>query len=355
MAFGRSFEADLAKASSPKSPRKSPGESMHTRLFGKTARNISEVGLGAWQLGADWGTPPSQEDAFAILQAALDQGVNLIDTADVYGAGRSEELIGRFLKAHPSDSIFVATKQGRSAGWQDSYEVMKDHATASLKRLGVEALDLLQLHCIPFSVLQRGDVFAHLDRLQQEGIIKHYGVSVESVEEALYCITQHPGIAALQVIFNIFRQKLVDELLPIAQEHNVGLLARVPLASGLLAKRWDAQHTFHPEDHRHFNADGQCFNVGETFAGIPFSDGISLAAKAFACIPELPSATPAQRALRWVLDHPAISSVIPGASNPQQATQNAQASALSPLSPETHNALKSLYQNEISPSIRGPY
>ncbi|HAA53296.1 MAG TPA: aldo/keto reductase [Myxococcales bacterium] len=327
---------------------------MKKRVLGKTGVEVSEVGLGAWQLGADWGSPLSIEEAHRIISKSVEHGVTLIDTADVYGAGRSETIIGE-AKKHMDGSLFVATKQGRAPGWEPTYEVMKEHALASCQRLQVETLDLLQLHCIPFSVLQQGDVFLHLERLQKEGIIRFAGVSVESVEEGLFCL-QQPVVSMLQVIFNIFRQKLVDALLPQAAEANVGLFARVPLASGLLAGKWTQEHRFRADDHRSFNANGECFNVGETFAGLPFSKGVALADEVKSMLmSEEADGTMAQRALRWVLDHPAISAVIPGASSLQQAEDNALVSGQPSLTEETHQELRAFYSEHIASHIRGPY
>lgn len=320
------------------------------RTLGKTGAQVSEVGFGAWAIGGSWGETVGEEDALAALHAAADAGVNFIDTADVYGGGRSEELIGRFLQQR-EESFFVATKMGRGGDFAPSYEVMERTAAASAKRLGVEALDLVQLHCLPMDIM-RGEVWQNFEKLQSKGLIRFYGASVESVDEALFCIRE-TGCATLQVIFNIFRQKLISDLFPAAAEANVGIIARVPLASGLLSGKYGHGHRFAADDHRSFNANGEAFNVGETFAGVPFHTGVELAAKIKDLIPgNVPLSV---QALRWILDYPAVSTVIPGAKNAAQAQQNASAAQLPPLSPEVHAALTQLYETEISPKIRGPY
>jgi len=330
---------------------------MHTRTLGNTDTAISEVGLGTWQLGsADWGEV-NPADTQAILKRSIEQGVNFIDTADVYGMGHSERAIGEFLKG-TSAELHIATKLGRRHdepnGWPQNFtlETMRAHTEDSLRHLGVESLFLTQLHCIPTDELRRGEVFDHLRTLQSEGLIQHWGVSVETVEESLLCLEQ-PGLASLQIIFNIFRQKLVDELLPAAQAKGVGLIARVPLASGLLAGKFSADTTFAETDHRHYNANGECFNVGETFAGLKFAQGVELAEKVRGVLPG--EAKIAQEALRWVLDHEAVTTVIPGATKLAQAEGNAAASELPALGEKVHAALRELYKTEIGEAIRGPY
>ena len=330
---------------------------MHTRTLGNTDTAISEVGLGTWQLGsADWGEV-NPADTQAILKRSIEQGVNFIDTADVYGMGHSERAIGEFLKG-TSAELHIATKLGRRHdepnGWPQNFtlETMRAHTEDSLRHLGVESLFLTQLHCIPTDELRRGEVFEHLRTLQDEGLIRHWGVSVETVEESLLCLEQ-PGLTSLQIIFNIFRQKLVDELLPAAQAKGVGLIARVPLASGLLAGKFSAETTFAETDHRHYNANGECFNVGETFAGLKFAQGVELAEKVRGVLPG--EAKMAREALRWVLDHEAVTTVIPGATKLAQAEGNAAASELPALGEKVHAALRELYKTEIGEAIRGPY
>lgn len=327
---------------------------MKQRVFGKTGREVGEVGLGCWQIGGSWGEV-SEAEALETLRAAYDNGVTFCDTADVYGDGRSERLIGRFLKETGAE-LFVATKLGRGSnpGWPGNFtlEAMRSHTEASLRRLGVEALDLTQLHCIPMEELRRGEVFEHLRTLQQEGKIRNWGVSVESMEEAAICLEQ-PDLTSLQIIFNIFRQKPIHTLFGPAREKNVALIVRLPLASGLLSGKFTAETRFSEDDHRNFNRDGQLFNVGETFAGLPFQEGVRLAEAVKPCVPA--GMTMAQMALRWCLDFDAVSVIIPGAKNPDQARGNSAASELAPLSSEVHAALRRLYEEQVAPLIRGPY
>ncbi len=332
---------------------------MKTRTLGRNGFEVSEMGLGCWQLGSDWGTGIDQDGAFAILQAAVDSGVTLFDTADVYGAGKSERAIGAFLKQSgaSASNIRVATKYGRMDVYPDNYtaDTMRAAVEGSLERLGVDSLDLLQLHCIPTEVMRDGTVFDWMRDLQAEGLIKQFGASVETVEEGLICIEQE-GIASLQVIFNIFRQKLVKQLLPQAQEKGVGLIVRLPLASGLLAGKMTADTTFAESDHRNYNKDGDAFNVGETFAGLPFGKGVELADQIKAMTPEgISDLSMAQLALRWILDHDAVSTVIPGASSPAQAKANAAVSDLDPLPKELHAELSDFYAAEVHEHIRGAY
>ncbi|MDP6524882.1 MAG: aldo/keto reductase [Kiritimatiellia bacterium] len=328
---------------------------MKQRAFGATGTNVSEVGLGCWQLGGlCWGDVDDAK-AFEIMQAAVDNGVNFLDTSDVYGSGRSETLIGKFLK-DCSEDVFVATKIGRfpEPGWPDNFEraVMVAHTDGSLKRLGVDALDLTQIHCIPTEVMEQGDVFDTLRKLKTDGKIKQFGASVESMDEALLCLEQDE-LTVLQVIFNIFRQKPIDTLFEKAKEKGVAIIARVPLASGLLTGKLSLDTAFAENDHRSFNKDGECFNVGETFAGLPYEKGVELSDRLKTLVPEGMSMV--QMALRWILDHDAVSVVIPGASRPGQALGNAAISDLPPLSSELHEQLAELYRTEIAQHIRGPY
>lgn len=327
---------------------------MKTRIFGATGRAVGEVGLGTWQLGAGWGDV-TDEAALQTLRAAVETGTTLLDTADVYGDGRSELLIGKFLK-ETRVPLFVATKLGRFSppGWPANFEraAIRAHTEASLHRLGVEALDLTQLHCIPTEVLRRGEVFEHLRELKREGKIRDFGVSVESMDEALLCVRQ-PGVAALQIIFNIFRQKPAHVLFTEAKQRRVALLVRLPLASGLLGGKMTKSTSFAANDHRNFNRDGQMFNVGETFAGLPFEKGVELADALKALVPAGMSF--AEMALRWCLDFDAVSTIIPGARNPEQARANARASSLPPLSAELHAKLSAFYTEQVAAHIRGPY
>lgn len=327
---------------------------MKTRTFGKTGRAVGEVGMGCWQIGGNWGEV-SDETALATLRAALEAGTTLFDTADVYGAGRSETLIGKFLKDTKAN-VYVATKLGRFSppGWPENFSRagIRQHTEASLQRLGMDALDLTQLHCIPFDVLKKGEVFEHLRELKREGKIRDFGVSVESMEEASFCVRQE-GVAALQIIFNIFRQKPIHTLFAEAKQRGVALLVRLPLASGLLAGKMTAATKFSEDDHRNFNRDGAAFNVGETFAGLPFAKGVELADKLKPLVPA--GLTMAEMALRWCLDFDAVSAIIPGAKNPEQARGNARASSLPPLGAALHGRLAELYEREVVQHIRGPY
>ncbi len=315
---------------------------------------ISEVGLGTWQIGGSWGMV-EDKTAMEILHTATQAGITFFDTADVYGDGRSEKFIGKFLKQHPG-KVYVATKLGRGSnpGWPDNFtpEAMIQHTNNSLSRLGLEQIDLIQLHCIPQKVLADGAVFDVLRDLKKQGKIADFGASVESVEEGLICLKEE-GIASLQVIFNIYRQKLISELFDKAQKQGVSIIARVPLASGLLSGKMKKSTTFDETDHRNFNRDGSAFNVGETFAGLPFEKGVELTEELAAFKPE--GMTLAQMSLRWILDYDAVSVVIPGASRPSQVLDNAAISDLPPLSPELHKKLEKFYLEKVAQHIRGPY
>lgn len=331
------------------------GGRVKKRLFDGTGVSVSEIGLGAWQLGGtEWGDV-SEEDSFKTLRAAIENGIDFFDTADVYGLGRSEELIGKFLK-ETSERVFVATKLGRfpEPGWPENFtlEAFRAHTEASLRRLGVEALDLIQLHCIPLEVLRRGDVFEWLRVLKREGKIKHFGASVESMEEAAVSLEQ-PDLTSLQIIFNIFRQKPITALFQEAQARNIALIVRLPLASGLLSGKYTKETKFPESDHRTFNRNGEQFNVGETFAGLPFEKGVELTETLKPLVPQ--GMTLAQMALRWILDFEPVSVVIAGARNPAQVEGNAKASELPPLGRELQEQLRSFYETEVAMNIRGPY
>lgn len=327
---------------------------MKTRPFGNTGWQVSEVGLGCWQIGgADWGEI-DEASAFAIMETAVDCGVNFFDTADVYGNGRSESLVGAFQKRW-SVPITVATKVGRGAGlYPSGYTEARLRAAteASLQRLGVEALDLTQLHCIPTQVMSDGEVFGWLRQLKQEGKIKEFAASVETVEEALLCLEQE-GLCSLQVIFNVFRQKLITELFPQAKAKGVALIVRLPLASGLLGGKLTHASRFGANDHRTYNRDGQFFNVGETFAGLPYEIGVDLADDLKELVPT--GMTLPQMAQRWILDHDAVSVVIPGASRSEQTRVNASVSDLAPLPAHLHEQLQRFYRDRVEKHIRGPY
>ncbi len=330
---------------------------MQTREFGPTGRKVGEIGLGTWQLGANWGNV-SDETALATLKTAYENGVTFYDTADVYGMGRSESLIGRFLRETPGarERVYLATKLGRFSppGWPDNFTraTVRAHTEASLRRLGVDALDLTQLHCVPPDVLQRGEMLDALAELQREGKIRGYGVSVESMDEALFCV-RRGGVTSLQIIFNLLRQKPIHTLFDEARAARVALIVRLPLASGLLGGKMTKATTFAADDHRTFNRDGQLFNVGETFSGLPFELGVDLAE---ALKPHVPGGwTLADFALRWCLDFEAVSVLIPGARNPDQVRANVRASSLPPLAPAVHAKLAAFYRERVAAHIRGPY
>ncbi|MFH1499651.1 MAG: aldo/keto reductase [Verrucomicrobiota bacterium] len=328
---------------------------MQTRPFPAASRNVSEIGLGCWQLGgSDWGAVDEQA-CLDILARAADVGITFFDTADVYGAGRSETLVGKFLRQSKRDDIFVATKLGRTGDlYPDKYTAagLRAATEASLKRLGVDSLDLTQLHCVPTAELRRGDVFASLRALKTEGKIRQFGASVESVEEGLICLDQ-PDLASLQVIFNVFRPKPAAELFARAQAQGVAIIVRLPLASGVLAGKFTRDTTFSENDHRNYNRDGAAFNVGETFAGIPFERAVALADALKGFLPD--GLNLAQMSQRWILDHPAVTTVITGASRPDQVDANAAVSDLPPLGDELHEQLAAFYRAGVREHIRGPY
>jgi aryl-alcohol dehydrogenase-like predicted oxidoreductase len=320
---------------------------VETRVLGRTGRRVGVVGLGCWQLGADWGVV-DEADAMATLHAAVDAGVTFLDTADVYGDGRSEQLVGRLLRQRPDAGLVVATKMGRRADPHvpEAFtpEALRAWNDRSRRNLGVDTLDLVQLHCPPSPVYSTDAVYDALDAMVAEGRMRAYGVSVESCAEALTAIAR-PGMATVQIILNVFRRKPLDLVLPAAAAAGVGIVARVPLASGLLSGRYDETTTFGPDDHRTFNRRGESFDVGETFAGVPFEVGVAAARDVATLTPE--GATTAQLALRWVIDQPGVSVVIPGARNAEQARGNAAAAALAPLGEQTLRALERVYDEWV--------
>jgi aryl-alcohol dehydrogenase-like predicted oxidoreductase len=325
---------------------------MKTRQLGRDGFSVSEIGLGCWQFGGDFG-PIEDDTSLAIMRAAVENGITFFDTANVYGAGRSERLIGQFLR-ECGTPIRVATKFGRGDVYPDGYslEALRRAVDEARERLGVERLDLLQLHCVPTEVLRGGEIFDWLRAVRDEGGIAHFGASVESDEEALICLEQ-PGLLSLQMIFNVFRQKPLHEVFPVAAERGVGIIVRLPLASGLLTGKYDRNTRFDESDHRNFNRDGQQFNVGETFAGIPFERGLELVEPIRDWVPA--GMTMAQMTQRWILDQPAVSSVITGASRVAQVRDNAAVSELEPLPTELHDQLADHYREHVAAEIRGPY
>jgi aryl-alcohol dehydrogenase-like predicted oxidoreductase len=320
------------------------------RAFPRLGREVGVIGLGAWQLGADWGTV-SEEAALATLTAAVEAGVTFIDTADVYGDGRSERLIGRFLRERPDAGLTVATKMGRrvaqvpAAYTLDNFRAWTDRSRANL---GVETLDLVQLHCPPTPVFHTDAVFDALDTLVRERRIAAYGVSVEAVDEARTAIAR-PNVASVQIILNALRHRPVTEVLPAAAAAGVGVIARVPLASGLLSGRYDESTRFAPDDHRNFNRHGEAFDVGETFSGVDFPVGLRAVRRLLPLVPD--GVTMAQFALRWVLDQPGVTVVIPGARDGEQARANAAAAGVTPLSGETLRAVAAVYDELIRPQV----
>ena len=323
---------------------------MEQRILGRTGRPVSVIGQGTWQLGADWGQVKETE-ALAILAAAIEAGVTFFDTADVYGDGRSEQIIGRFLASHDRPPVMVATKMGRRVT-QDpalfTLENFRDWTGRSRANLGVDVLDLVQLHCPPTPVYSSDAVYDALDTLVAEQRIAAYGVSVETCAEALTAIAR-PGTASVQIILNAFRRKPLEQVLPAAAAAGVGIIARVPLASGLLSGKFRHDSTFSPDDHRAYNRHGEAFDVGETFAGVDYDTGVD-AAHEFAAIVGAGTA-PAQAALRWVIDQPGVTTVIPGASSAQQARQNAAAAGLPPLTAGELAGIEDLYDRRIRAQV----
>lgn len=323
---------------------------MKKRVLGKTGFQVSEIGLGCWQLGGDFG-PVGEEQASAILGHAHGLGVNFWDTADVYGGGLSESRIGKALPDAP-DTI-VVTKFGRGGDlFPDNCTLdgVRDSLEGSRDRLGVEAIDLAQIHCVPTHVLQRGEIFDILARLKSDGLIKNWGASVETIEEGLICLEQE-DLASLQIIFNLFRQDAAQDLLPAAKDKNVGIIVRLPLASGLLSGKFAAGHKFDATDHRHYNRDGQSFSVGETFAGIPFEKAVEMVDQIETICP--PHYSMVDLALRWILDHDAVSSVIAGVTKPDQLSANVAATAQPSLDTTLKDQLQSFYLDQVRPLVRG--
>jgi aryl-alcohol dehydrogenase-like predicted oxidoreductase len=324
---------------------------IHTRRFGRTGWDVSEIGFGAWAIGGSWGTVEESSAREALL-AALDAGTTFIDTADVYGDGRSERIIRDVLKEWRGPRPIVATKAGRrlsphvASGY--THANLEAFVDRSLENLGVDTLDLVQLHCPPTEVYYRPEVFDALDRLVAAGKIRFYGVSVEKVEEALKAI-EYPNVVSVQIIYNIFRQRPAELFFREAKARNIGVIARVPLASGLLTGKMDRTTTFPPDDHRQFNRQGEAFDVGETFSGVPYDVALDVVEAIRTLVPA--NTTMAAFALRWILMSDAVSVVIPGAKSRAQAEANAAASALPPLTGETMDALRAIYQTTIAPHV----
>ncbi|MBN2274448.1 MAG: aldo/keto reductase [Bacteroidales bacterium] len=323
---------------------------MKYRTLGRTGFNISEISLGTWQVGGKWGEPFSHQNADKILKAAVDNGINFIDTADVYGDGESEKAVGRLLRSH-SGKILVATKCGRRLQPHNNKaynpRVLRQFVEDSLKNIGVDTIDLIQLHCPPTEVYYRPEIFAEFDKLIKEGKIRKLGVSVEKVEEALKAI-EYPNVDTVQIIFNIFRQRPKELFFEQARKKNIGVIIRVPLASGLLSGKFDIHTKFSPGDHRNFNRDGAAFDKGETFAGIDYNKGLE-------AVEELKKAFPdtnlAALALRWILMFEEVSCIIPGASKVDQILSNVRATSMDILKKEEMDIIEAIYSSRIKNEV----
>ncbi|RIV22827.1 aldo/keto reductase [Alicyclobacillaceae bacterium I2511] len=328
---------------------------MEYRRLGNTDLQVSPLSFGTWGIGGSWGAAVAEKAALEGLAVAIDAGVNFFDTADVYGEGRAERFLAQATKGHKQE-VFIATKFCRGADIEnpDTYSEASVRAfcEASLRRLERDTLDLYQVHCPPTWVIEQGTVFEVLDKLQAEGKVRYYGVSVETVEEGLLAL-RYPGVKALQVIFNVFRQKPLAELFPQAATQGVGILARLPLASGLLTGKFHQGHVFHPEDHRAFNRNGEQFNVGETFAGLPFEKGVELSEQLHWLGADRGNLTRA--ALRWVVDAPGVTCAIPGFKNRQQVEDNLKALSVPAFTAEEQAKLQNFYATQVHAQIRGRY
>lgn len=320
---------------------------MHHRKLGKTGFSVSEISLGTWQVGGKWGEPFSHSTADSILNAAVDAGINFIDTADVYGDGESEKAVGRLVRQR-SERVYVATKCGRQLQphTNEAYQpaALRQFVEASLRNMQLETLDLIQLHCPPTDVFYRPEIFELFDRLKEEGKILNLGVSVERVEEGLKALT-FDNVTTIQLIFNMFRQRPAELLFAEAQRHDVGLIVRVPLASGLLTGKFSAQTTFGADDHRQFNRDGAAFDKGETFSGVDYETGLAAVEELKQLFPDQPNL--AAVALRWILMFDEISCVIPGASRPEQLQANLHAAELPALTADQMQAVRTVYDQHI--------
>jgi len=328
---------------------------MEYRPLGRTGMSVSAISFGAWAIGGSWGAV-DDEQSMRALHAAVDAGVNFIDTADVYGDGRSERLVARLRRERPGETIYVATKAGRRLPVQTPGGYTRDNLVAwidrSLRNLETDAIDLLQLHCPPTPVFSDPGVYGVLDDLVAAGKLRHYGVSVERVDEALAAV-RWPGVKSVQIIFNMFRLKPADEFFPEAKARDVGILARVPLASGLLTGKLSPSSAFAEDDHRRFNREGEAFDKGETFSGVPYDVGLEAVEelRPFAA----PGSSLAQLALRWILMFDAVTCAIPGARTPEQARANAAAADLPPLDQRTMDAVRAIYDTRIRPHVHGSW
>lgn len=324
---------------------------MRSREFGRTGRKVSEIGFGAWAIGASWGEV-NDDEALAALHAALDTGVSFIDTADVYGDGHSEKLIAKVLRERGGERPFIATKAGRRLPEQTvagySFDNLSAYVDRSRQNLEMDTLDLLQLHCPPTDLYYHPEVFENLDRLKEQGKIRDYGVSVERVEEALKAV-EYPGVVSVQIIFNAFRQRPIESFFKRAKERNVAIIARVPLASGLLSGKFTKDSQFAANDHRLFNRKGEAFDVGETFSGVPYEVGLEAVERIRPLVSG--DTTMAKFALRWILMFDAVTVAIPGARNPAQARSNAEAAELPPLADGAMEEIRAIYDDAIKPYV----
>ncbi|WP_121821551.1 aldo/keto reductase [Halostella salina] len=325
---------------------------MDRRRLGSTGWDVTKVGLGTWEVGSDWGDVSEAEGRKAV-RTALDAGINFLDTADVYGDGRSERIIREVLDEYdPDERVYVATKAGRRLDPHDAERYdegnLRRFVNRSRDNLGVDSLDLVQLHCPPTDAYYQPETFDALATLSDEGRIDHYGVSVERVEEGLKAI-EYPGVETVQIIFNPFRQRPADLFLDRAAERDVGVIVRVPLASGLLTGKLSRDAEFPENDHRNYNRDGEAFDVGETFAGVPFETGLDAVEELRPAVPD--DATMAQTALRWILDHDAVSTVIPGSTTPEHIRDNVAAADLPPLSAAQREAVDEVYEEYVKEHV----
>ena len=323
---------------------------MKYRLLGRTGFNVSEISLGTWQVGGKWGEPFRHDNADRILHAAVDQGINFIDTADVYGDGESEKAVGRLVRSC-AQRIFVATKCGRRLQPHNNKaytpQVLRRFVEDSLKNIGIETLNLVQLHCPPTEVYYRPEIFAEFDKMKAEGKIQALGVSVEKVEEALKAI-EYPNVDTVQIIFNLFRQRPKELFFEQARIKNIGIIVRVPLASGLLSGKFDINTRFSAEDHRNFNRNGEAFDKGETFSGVDYKTGLEAVERLKR---ELPDREPALLALRWILMFPEVSCIIPGASRPDQVLENVKASQADSLGKKELEIIEKVYSSLIKDKV----
>ncbi|MCX5494502.1 aldo/keto reductase [Kaistia dalseonensis] len=324
---------------------------MRSRDFGRTGRKVSEIGFGAWAIGASWGEV-NDEEGLAALHTALDTGVTFIDTADVYGDGHSEKLIAKVVRERGGERPFIATKAGRRLPAQTvagyTFENLSAYIDRSRTNLEMDTLDLVQLHCPPTDLYYHPEIFESLDKLKAQGKIRDYGVSVERIEEALKAI-EYPGVVSVQIIFNAFRQRPIEHFFKLAQEKNVAIIARVPLASGLLSGKFTKDTQFAATDHRLFNRNGEAFDVGETFSGVPYEIGLEAVERVRPLVSG--DASMAQFALRWILMFDAVTVAIPGARNPAQARSNAAAAELPPLSDDAMQEIRAIYESFIKPYV----